>query len=65
MHERSQEPKLPFTAFFRTHPYLDDRSESILQLFDSLQQTDPRDRLYIGKRNLALRVPKSTHLFDE
>lgn len=65
MHERSQEPKLPFTAFFQTHPYFDDRSESILQLFDSLQQTDPRDRLYIGKRNLALRVPKSTHLFDE
>jgi len=65
LHQRSNDPKLPFAAFFRTHPYSDDRASALLKQYDELQQTDPRDPLYRGIKNLAQRIPKSQQTFPE
>jgi predicted Zn-dependent protease len=65
LHQRSGDPKLPFGAFFRTHPYSDDRCDAILKQYDDLQQKDPRDMLYRGKRNLAQRILRSQQEFPE
>ncbi|MBI3866795.1 MAG: M48 family metallopeptidase [Planctomycetia bacterium] len=65
LHQRDRDPKLPFGAMFRTHPYSDDRRDAILKHYDELQQKDPRDTLYRGKENLALRIPKSQQEFPE
>jgi len=65
MSERSRDPKLPFASFFRTHPYSDDRAEAIGTLYDQFQQADPCNDLYIGRKNLALRVAKTAQQFSE
>lgn len=65
LHRRDNDPKLPFGSFFRTHPYSDDRCEAIMKQYDELQQQDPRDALYRGKKNLALRIPRSQQEFAD
>ena len=60
-----RDPKLPFGSFFRTHPYADDRCDAIMKQYDELQQKDPRDTLYRGKKNLAQRITKSQQEFPE
>ena len=65
LHQRDNDPKIPFASFFRTHPYSDDRSDAILRRHDELQAADPREKLYRGKENLARRIPKSQQEFPE
>ena len=65
LHKRDQDPKLPFASFFRTHPYSDDRHEAIMKQYDGLQQSDPREKLYRGRKNLAQRIPRSQQAFPE
>lgn len=65
LHQRSGDPKLPFAAFFRTHPYGDDRASANLKQYDELQQKAPRDALYRGKKNLAQRIAKSQQELPE
>lgn len=65
LHQRDQDPKLPFASFFRTHPYSDDRAEAILAQYDELQKNDPRETLYRGAKNLSLRVARSQQEFPE
>jgi Zn-dependent protease with chaperone function len=65
LHERSQSPKVPFSSFFRAHPYHDDRFTAIMQQYDELQQADPRPKLYRGKKNLAARIAKSQQVYPE
>jgi predicted Zn-dependent protease len=65
LHQRDNDPKIPFASFFRTHPYSDDRSNAILRQYDELQAADPREKLYRGKENLARRIPKSQQEFPE
>jgi len=65
LHQRNKSPKLPMAAFFRTHPYSDDRHDAIMRQYDELQQADPRDTLYRGKKNLAQRIPRSQQEFPD
>jgi len=65
LHQRDNDPKIPFASFFRTHPYSDDRSAAILRQFDELEQRDPKATLYRGKENLARRIPRSQQEFPE
>ncbi len=65
LHQRDNDPKIPFASFFRTHPYSDDRCAAILKQYDDLQQQDPQASLYRGKENLARRIPKSQQEFPE
>ncbi|HEY2250482.1 MAG TPA: M48 family metallopeptidase [Planctomycetaceae bacterium] len=65
LHKRDNDPKLPFGSFFRTHPYSDDRCEAIMKQYDELQQADPHDALYRGKKNLAQRIARSQQEFAE
>jgi predicted Zn-dependent protease len=65
LHQRTNDPKVPFAAFFRTHPYSEDRYEAILAQYDEMQESDPREKLYRGKNNLARRIPRSQQAFPE
>ncbi|MGE5191964.1 MAG: M48 family metallopeptidase [Deltaproteobacteria bacterium] len=65
LHQRDNDPKIPFASFFRTHPYSDDRSDAILRQYDELQASDPRENPYRGKENLARRIPRSQQEFPE
>jgi predicted Zn-dependent protease len=65
LHQRDNDPKVPFASFFRTHPYSDERSAAILRQYDELEQQDPQETLYRGKENLARRIPKSQREFHE
>jgi len=65
LHLRAKDPKVPFAAFFRTHPYSEDRYEAILAQYDELQAADPREKLYRGKENLERRIPRSRQVFPE
>ncbi len=65
LHQKNQDQKIPFTDFFRTHPYNEDRYDAIMKQSAELQQKDPQEKLYRGKKNLAQRVPKSQQEFPE
>ncbi len=65
LHQRDNDPKVPFASFFRTHPYSDERSAAILGQFDELQKQDPQESLYRGKENLTRRIARSQQEFPE
>lgn len=65
LHLRDKDPKVPFAAFFRTHPYSDERHEAIMKQYDELQQKDPQENLYRGKKNLAQRTTRAQQEFPE
>jgi predicted Zn-dependent protease len=52
-------------SFLRTHPYHADRQRAVEVVHAELQQSDPRDRLYVGSENLRRRIPMSSHKFEE
>lgn len=52
-------------AFLRTHPYHADRQAAVEQLYEELQNSDPRNDLYLGRTNLKRRIPKSEQKFPE
>lgn len=55
---------LPGFDFFRTHPAPVDRHDSVLKLFQQSRR-DPQIPLYVGRSNLAQRVPRDVQRFDE
>jgi predicted Zn-dependent protease len=55
--------KMP--TFLRTHPYPTDRDAAIRELAAQLQSQRPNDALYVGRKNLQSRVPRSARQFDE
>jgi hypothetical protein len=55
-------------SFLRTHPYAGDRQAAIEALYDELQRSEPRSsggKLYVGRQNLARRIPVSERRFPE
>jgi predicted Zn-dependent protease len=62
---KSNDPKVPFADFFRTHPHGEDRAASLMRQYDALQAAQPRADLYRGCKNLADRVAKSQQTFPE
>ena len=65
LHKQGNDPKLPFGAFFRTHPYSDDRAAAIFKRYDELQARNAKETFYVGKKNLEQRIPKSEQEFDD
>lgn len=65
LHDRDKNKPQFMPAFFRTHPFHIDRFHAIRQLDKQLRRKDPRKKLYIGKSNLRLRVPREQREFED
>jgi beta-barrel assembly-enhancing protease len=65
LHERDANRPDVVAGFLRTHPYHIDRHRAVLALFEDLQRQDPRAELYIGRPNIARRIPRSVRNFGE
>jgi predicted Zn-dependent protease len=71
MHKANPALRIPFSSFFRSHPYDEDRRDAILGELERLEQRerqrdgDDNPKLYWGKKNLAQRVTKSQKKFPE
>lgn len=62
---RHQAPGFPMPEFLRSHPMPRERHAAIMQLYEELARTEPKDDLYVGKENLRLRVPRDRREFAE
>ncbi len=47
------------------HPAAEGRHQAIMQLYEKLQQEQPRQKLYIGRENLRRRAPRAQQEFKE
>lgn len=56
---------IPLPEFLRSHPMPRERHAAIMQVYEDLARTDPKDDLYVGKKNLRLRVPRDRREFAE
>lgn len=65
LHERDKHGKEALPGFFRTHPFHIDRYQAILDRYDELQKSEPSDKLYIGRPNLAKKIAKGEKEFEE
>ena len=63
--ERDQQQRDARLSFFRTHPYHEDRLESVLALYDQLQRGQSREQLYLGRRNLRECTTARQQRYDE
>lgn len=64
-HERAKGGDRLVPAFLRSHPYHLDRYQAVLDQFQQLQAAEPGRKLYVGRDNLSLRVPRSRREFPE
>lgn len=60
---RSRQAQVP--AFLRTHPYDIDRYQAVRDLSAQLQADHPDGELFVGRRNLEMRVPKQVRKLPE
>lgn len=66
MSRKNPAPKIPFAGFFRSHPYNDDRRDAIAAEYERAAREGGQDsRLYIGRKNLAQRIPRTEREFPE
>lgn len=63
--QRRNGPRVPMPAFLESHPAPAERHRAIVDLYEQLQRTDPRDGLYVGKENLRRRVARHRREFAE
>jgi predicted Zn-dependent protease len=61
---RNNSPRL-LPEFLRSHPAPEGRHQAIMELYDQLQQEQPKKKLYIGKENLRRRMPRAQREFNE
>ena len=52
-------------AFLRSHPMPADRHGAVMDLYEELQRTEPKEDLYVGKENLHRRVTRARRRFRE
>ena len=65
MHHRDRgEPTRRIPDFLRTHPYHLDRYRAAIDLCNELQSVEPKESPYIGRENLARRIPRSVRVFS-
>ncbi len=62
---RHQGPAFPMPEFLRSHPMPRQRHAAIMQVYEELARTEPKDDLYVGKENLRLRVPRARREFPD
>ncbi|MFO0818124.1 MAG: M48 family metallopeptidase [Pirellulales bacterium] len=66
MSRKNPTPKVPFANFFRSHPYNDERRDAIEDEYRKAASNDDLEgNLYVGRKNLAQRVPRSEREFPE
>lgn len=66
MSRKNPTPKVPFANFFRSHPYNDERRDAIEAAYRrAANEGDLDGKLYVGRKNLAQRVPRSEREFTE
>jgi hypothetical protein len=59
MDQREPAGPVRMPSFLRTHPYNADRDAAIRELAQRLQAERPNAALFIGRKNLQSRVPRS------
>jgi len=62
---RRNGPRVPMPAFLESHPAPVERHRAIIELYEELQRTEPREDLYVGKENLRRRVTRDRREFPE
>jgi predicted Zn-dependent protease len=65
LQKRHQGLPFPMPEFLRSHPMPHQRHGAIMQLYEELARTEPREDLYVGKENLRLRVARQQREFPE
>lgn len=65
LHERDKHGKEAMPGFLRSHPFHIDRYQAILDRYDELQESEPNDKLYIGRPNLEKKIAKAEKEFEE
>ncbi len=65
LEQRAGEKPQPFLSFLRSHPLHRERAQAVLRRYEELQRTERRATLYIGRQNLAQRVPRARREFEE
>lgn len=65
LHERDKHGKEALPGFMRSHPFHIDRYQAILDRYEELQESEPHDKLYIGRPNLAKKIAKVEKEFEE
>ena len=65
LHQRDPEQVVPLPGFLRSHPYHAERYEVVKQFAIRMQAAGNGDKLYVGRKNLRLRIPRSAKRFAE
>jgi len=65
LRQRHKNRAIPLPEFLQTHPPLESRHRTIMDLYGQLQEAEPRDELYIGTENLRRRIARSRRRFAE
>ena len=65
LQQRDKQQRAPFPAFFRSHPLHQERYADLMKHCNRLLPDRPQPPLYIGKRNLKLRITRSQQEFKE
>jgi predicted Zn-dependent protease len=65
LEQRAGEKPQPFLSFLRSHPYNRERVQAVSRRYEELQRVEPRAELYIGRQNLAERVPRARRTYEE
>jgi predicted Zn-dependent protease len=55
----------PLAGFLQSHPAPESRHKAIMEQYEKLRQEEPKQKLYVGKENLRLRVPRAKRQFKE
>jgi predicted Zn-dependent protease len=64
LHQRDQNRRQPLLDFLRSHPYHIDRFHAVKKLSGEMQADRPAHDLYVGNRNLRIRMPRSKQRFE-
>lgn len=65
MDRRQPAGPMRMPEFLRTHPYHAERYAAVRDLSNQFRTDHPQQQLYVGRQNLNLRVPRSSHAYPE
>ena len=65
LQQRDQQRRVPMPAFFRSHPLHEERYADLVKHCDQILPDRTQRPLYIGKRNLKLRITRRQQEFKE
>lgn len=66
LHERDKnKPGMAVPAFLRSHPFHIDRYRALMARHEELSRAEPNENLYIGRKNLQMRLTRDQRIFVE